>query len=249
MKPGVAAIAAVSAELFALAIATSFLAANNWVGAGDLTAMVVWSLPLVLFVRLAFGPVLRRMAAAPIYLRYLVLTLLGALLGTIWTSLAYMVLGGWIFAFSFPVLLCWVGGGLLAGVLAGWLTSPRSWPAAVVLTSLTVLALVGTTVYANAPESRVRVVLAPGLTDSQVQQFWEEVIGEKTVRTRGHSMRDGISGAGVVGYEKGAPVIEVSLQRHLRAGQRDSVLAMIRRSQLVREANLVSENDNGVAWR
>jgi hypothetical protein len=249
VKPGVAATAAVSAELFALAIATGFLAANNWFGAADLTAMVVWSLPLVLLVRLAFGPVLRRMTASPIYLRYLVLTLLGALLGIVWTSLVYMVLGGWIFAFSFPVLLCWVGGGLLAGVLASWMTSPKSWPTAFVLTSLTILALVATTAYANAPKSRVRVVLAPGLTDSQVQQFWEEVIGEKTVRTRGHSMRDGITGAGVVGYERGAPVIEVSLQRHLRAAQRDSVLAMIRRSQLVREASLVSENDNGLAWR
>jgi hypothetical protein len=240
LKHRVPALAALSAELFAVGIATSYPATNNWFGAGDLPAMVILSLPLVLLVYFSFRTATRRIVSSREGVRYLVLPSIGALLGIITTVLASLILGGWILAFSFPVLFCWVVAGLLAGVVAAWLMSPKTWPIAVALTTLIIFALFRASVYAQAPEPRLRVVLAPGLNSNDVNRFWQEVIGSPGRHPGEHALLDGISGAGVADYENGSPVIVVSLSKHLRADRRDVILARIRQSPLVRSASPMS---------
>ncbi len=46
------------------------------------------------------------------------LAAIGVLTGVLWTFAAALILGGWIGAFSFPVLYCWAIGGLLGGLVA-----------------------------------------------------------------------------------------------------------------------------------
>ena len=244
MKHRVSALAALSAGFFAVGIATSYTATNSWFGAGDLPAMVVWSLPLVLLVYFSFRTATRLTASSPEVLRYLVLPMIGGMLGITTTVLASLILGGWIMAFSFPVLFCWVVAGLLAGVVAAWLMSPKSWPAAIALTTLIIFALFRANVYAQAPEPRLRVVLAPGLNSYDVNRFWQEVIGSPGPHPGEHALLDGISGAGVAGYENESTVIVVSLSKHLRADRRDVILAKIRQSPLVRSASLMSDQSD-----
>jgi hypothetical protein len=166
------------------------------------------------------------------------------MLGITTTVLASLILGGWVMAFSFPVLFCWVVAGLLAGVVAAWLMSPKSWPAAIALTTLIIFALFRANVYAQAPEPRLRVVLAPGLNSYDVNRFWQEVIGSPGPHPGEHALLDGISGAGVAGYENESTVIVVSLSKHLRADRRDVILAKIRQSPLVRSASLMSDQSD-----
>jgi hypothetical protein len=244
LKHRVPALAAFSAELFAVGIATSYTATNNWFGAGDLPAMVIWSLPLVLLVYLSFRTATRRLASSPEGVRYLVLPLVGGLLGIITTVLASLILGRWLLAFSFPVLFCWVVAGLLAGVVAAWLMSAKTWPIAVALTPLIIFALFRASVDAQAPEPHLRVVLAPRLNSNDVNRFWQEVIGSPGRHPGEHSLLDGISGAGVADYENGSPVIVVSLSKHLRAGRRDVILTRIRQSPLVRSVAPMSDQTN-----
>jgi hypothetical protein len=241
LKHRVPALAAFSTELFAVGIATTYLATNNWFGAGDLPAMVIWSLPLVLLAYFSFRTATRRMVSLPEGVRYLALPLIGALLGIITTGLASLILGPWILAFSFPVLFCWVVAGFLGGVVAAWLMSPETWRIAVALTTLIIFALVRASVYAQTPEPRLRVVLAPGLNSDDVNRFWQEVIGSPGPHPGEHSLLDGISGAGVADYDNGSPVIVVSLRKHLRADRRDVILARIRQSPLVRSASPMSD--------
>ena len=116
MRP--ASAAAIVSIISAVATATLYLAFNDWFGASDLLPMFFWSLPLgalVWFAMRRAGPrfVDRRPRA-----RTTILAAIGAVTGFLWTFLAALLLGGFIGAFSFPVLYCWTLGGLLGGVAA-----------------------------------------------------------------------------------------------------------------------------------
>jgi hypothetical protein len=65
--------------------------------------MVFWSVPVAAGVCLASLLVLK--PAKPAF-RYLAAVLLGVGIGVAWTVGAAFLLGGWIFAFSFPVPVC-----------------------------------------------------------------------------------------------------------------------------------------------
>src|SRR3954471_4643396 len=138
--------------LTSIAVAVAYLAKNRWFGIGDLSAMVVWSVPLAILVAVLTGRLGRSRLISGALLRYLVLVLLGAVAGYLWTLFAAILLGGWIGAFSFPVLFCWVGAGVAGGITAAWLTQPRSWPVAAVLTFAMVLGVARLNAYARAPE-------------------------------------------------------------------------------------------------
>src|SRR3954467_4092659 len=127
-------LAATTAWLGSLAAAVSYLASNGWFGAGDLYSLALWSVPLVFFVALASrlsGSWLRR---KPALLAYPGAVLLGSILGILTFILTASVLGPWLGAFSFPVLFCWIFGGVVAFLVLVWLGHQHTWPAAVLLT-------------------------------------------------------------------------------------------------------------------
>ena len=239
MNRRVPAVAAISSEAFAVGTAARYLAANDWFGVEDLPALVAWSVPLAALVYFSFRAATRRMAA-PTALPYLVLPLIGAVLGFLWTIFVSLILGGWIIAFSFPVLVCWVLAGLLAGVVAALLLSPKLWPAGIALPALALFALSRINDYAQPAQTNLLVVLAPGLSTDDVNRFWQEVIGHPDPHPGEHSLLEGITAASVISYEHGSPVVAVNLARHITTDQRDSILATIRKSRLVRSAEVMA---------
>ena len=232
-------IAAVSAELFSVGIAVGFLAHNDWFGSGDLTAMVFWSLPLALLVYFGFTGILRSFQLSPAA-RHLTLTLVGAFLGFVTMAFAVMILGPAIAAFSFPVFICWVVAGASAGFAAAVLSSPSRWLVGAVPVVLVWYALIQLSHFASAPEVQILVALQPGLSASDEQRFWTDVIGTPGLHGTGHGMLDGISAASAAGHEKGAALFVVSLQRRVDAQRAESIISLIRRSPLVRSAQLVA---------
>ena len=120
MKPSrVAGLISIGGAVISAAL---YLSLNDWFGSGDLPAMFVWSLPLGAMVAFSLGRALPRFAAWRPRSRTAALAAIGAFIGALWTFAAALLLGGWIGAFSFPVLYCWVAGGLLGGLAAARLT-------------------------------------------------------------------------------------------------------------------------------
>ncbi|MFL5486956.1 MAG: hypothetical protein ACJ8AJ_00585 [Gemmatimonadaceae bacterium] len=241
-----AAIGALIGLLGSLAAAVEFLATNNWFGAGDLSALVTWSLPLAAITYFSISAAARRVATRPVALQYTVLVVVGAVVGLAWTVIAALVLGGWIFAFSFPVLFCWLGGGLLSGISAALVLNRRSWPVAGILTIVVAGAVVRVNAYAQEPEPHVRVVLARGTTDADQERFWHEVIGYPGRRPGEFALLDGISGAGISDYEAGRPVFTVTFRKGIGRERRDSLIARIARSTIVSRVERLDSSPNRV---
>ena len=104
--------------MVATACAVLFLSLNEWFGAGDLPAMLAWSLPRGGIVAVLAGRTLRRTSTKSRVVETSALAAVGILAGVGWTFAAAAILGGWIGAFSFPVLYCWGIGGLAGGLAA-----------------------------------------------------------------------------------------------------------------------------------
>jgi hypothetical protein len=108
----ISAIAGVVSVVLSFLAAIVFLAANSWFGAGDLRSFAYWSIMFAVVsfciaavVRVAL---LRRGAA----LRYFLAAFCGLATGFAFTWVVAFLLGPWFGAFSFPVLYCWMLGGL-----------------------------------------------------------------------------------------------------------------------------------------
>ena len=116
--------------LFAVGLALVYLALNDWFGAGDLSALVVWSIPFTLLM----GSTVRRLSVRSAgWSRGRQLLLLGsapAILGFAYVFVVALVLGPWIGAFSFPVAHIWMLAGALTGLLAAALLDRQSRAAA-----------------------------------------------------------------------------------------------------------------------
>lgn len=213
--------------------ALAFLASNEWFGAGDLSAMVVWSLPLGTLIVVTARVLSSRLAAARTIWQYFTLVPVCALVGVIWAIIVALLLGGYVGAFSFPVLFCWIAGATLGGITAAWLARPRSWPAAMLLLAALLVGLGRLNAYAANPEPRVRVVVKPNATPAEVQRVWTEVLGRPTERPGEHSMLPGISSISASGYEGSSAVFTVTFWTRSSDRQRDSLVALILRSPLI----------------
>ncbi len=101
--------------LLSVGLASLYVASNDGFGSGDLSAMAIWSIPLAIVCARILPMVHRRLWSRALVIRAILLLLTGAVVGLTWTVIVSMLLGGWIFAFSFPVGLIW----LIAGGLSG----------------------------------------------------------------------------------------------------------------------------------
>ena len=238
-----ALLVALVAWLTSLAAAVSYLATNNWFGAGDLYGMAIWSLPLAALVavgaRLCGAWINRR----PALVAYPVAVLLGGALGLLTFVPAALLLGGWMGAFSFPVLFCWIFGGVVGVGSLVWIGRRHTWPAAVLLALAAVVVLARANSYAQAPEPRIRVYAKANATDAEVQQIWTDVIGQPHPSGQGSDMLDGLSGASASGHEGPHEILTVSFRKATSREQRDSIIAHIRRSPLVARVEPVAPTD------
>jgi hypothetical protein len=220
-----------------------YLAGNDWFGAGDLPAMLAWSVPLGLLEALLIGPAARRLGTSSGWLRYGVLVFLGGAVAVLWSIVAALLLGPWIGAFSFPVLFCWLAGGALGGVAAAAAANTRSWPVAVALAAVVVVALGQLNAYARAPAPRVRVVVRPDATPREVRRVWTHVLGRPTGRGDEHYMLSGLRSVAEIGNEGTSAVLEVSFRKGLSPEERGRLVALIRRSPLVARVDSVPSDE------
>jgi hypothetical protein len=110
-------IGSIGCFLVSSVVAKAFLRLQDNFGAGDLRAFSIFSVVFALVLLLPaglFAVVLRRVRLIN---RLWLAILLGALAGFCWTVLNRWYLGPWFGAWSFPVLYCWVAGGVF-GLLA-----------------------------------------------------------------------------------------------------------------------------------
>jgi hypothetical protein len=233
LNPRSALLGAVVLVVTSLASAVFFIALDDWFGVEDVSAFIFWSLPLAGLVYLSFRKLPARLTSAAPLLRYPALAIIGGIAGIGWTIVVALLLGGWIGAFSIPVFICWVAGGLVAGIAAVWHSDRRSWHAAVVSLILIVAALLPAGEYILEPEPHVRVVLGPQTTHADEETFWREVVGTPGRTPTEHGLIEGISGVGIVDYERGRPVFEVRLRKGISRQRHDSILSRIHHASIV----------------
>jgi hypothetical protein len=179
-------VVGVTTMIAALGFATAYVATHDWFGRGDLAAMAIWSLPLSFAASGLMTALSARISRRSTGFAFAVLVPSGAILGVLWTLLAATILGGWILAFSFPVLLCWVAGGFLGGIAAALSIHPRSWPIAALLTLVGAVGILRIHTWASEPERAIRVVLKPMATEGEVDSVWINVLSRRTGRGDEH---------------------------------------------------------------
>jgi len=227
-RTGAAVVAFAAALATSLAVAAAYLYLNDWFGAGDLRAMVFWSTPVAAGACLGSLVVLK--PARPAY-RYLLALLLGTGIGVSWTVGVSFLLGGWIFAFSFPVPVSWAAAGVVGLITAVCVESPRTWWVAVVLVSLTAVGVARTFQYAQEPPPRVTLYLKPGVTEAEIQNVWDDVLGEKHAGRQGIDLKEPISGISR-DLSHDEVVLVVSFWKG-QAAAREKLIAEIARSPLI----------------
>jgi cyanate permease len=110
-------IAAVSVSL-AMLFTIGYLATDEWFGRGDLPAMLSWSAIFSVPLSIILSRLARRTDAWRVWVRCVVLVLVGATIGMVWFFLLYLVLSELIYTLSFPSGLIWMASGAGAGGFA-----------------------------------------------------------------------------------------------------------------------------------
>lgn len=194
--------------------------------------MVLYSLPLAGLVYLLARSswFQQRLAPSP---RYLVAAVAGAGLGLLWALAAAILTLGWLAAFSFPVLICWMFGGVAGLVLGAWRERPSTWPIAAALLLLASLGAAQQFHYAQTPPPSAVLYLKPSATDEEVQRVWEEVVGVPHPSGQGHNLKEGISSVGVSGYEGDQALLTVTFWKSTSQARREQLLKEVAASPLV----------------
>jgi hypothetical protein len=89
---------------------------NDGFGRGDVSAFFVSSIPFGIVLLILSLVVLPFMSNLPATVRMAVGLVIGILSGFLWTLFNRWMLGPWFGAWSFPVLYCWVVGGVVGFV-------------------------------------------------------------------------------------------------------------------------------------
>lgn len=102
-------IVTISASLLVCLITILFNPVNN---TRDLWAFMLWSAPFAL----AVGGIAILLHSRFQYKRksaeWVKMCIIGSATGVVWTIIVSLLLGNWFALFSFPVVFCWIGGGI-----------------------------------------------------------------------------------------------------------------------------------------
>jgi hypothetical protein len=163
-------------------VALAHVARNYWFDAGDLRPFAFWCVVAGVLAYPALRTLKRRTARAGSLLLLCIASLAGLVFAVAWTFLVALVLGGWMGAFGFPVLLCWIVGsvfGFLASAVVVW---PRIWPAAGGLAAALPIATAAVLSWLSHAPADAIVYLKPGTTHEQATHVWNEVLATPTER-------------------------------------------------------------------
>lgn len=107
-------------------VARIFLHSQDDFGAGDLHAFSVFSAAFAVLLLLPAGLFAIALRDTRRIHRLWLAIVVGALLGFCWTLLNRWYLGLWFGAWSFPVLYCWIAGGVFAFLTVAMLGREKS---------------------------------------------------------------------------------------------------------------------------
>ncbi|MCC6245942.1 MAG: hypothetical protein IT353_24125 [Gemmatimonadaceae bacterium] len=222
-----------TALLVSVGYAAAHVVMHDGFGRDDLPALVTWSLPLALGVAVVMNALSARVSRASAAATFVLYAASGAIVGLLWTLLVLLLLGDWIWTFSFPVLWCWVSGGFFGGLAAARMTHPRSWgvPSALIVLGATALVLI--TDAATEPERAIRVVIKADANDEEVDSVWMDVLSRRTGRGEEHSLLPSLSSVGRAPKDGRSSVLIAHFQSGTSQHVRDTVITQITRSPLV----------------
>ena len=234
-----ASLVAIAAACLAAAL---YVAANRGFGAGDLPAMLLWSLPLgglVALVARIPARLAARRGAPGLLAAHAAAVGLGLLVGVLWTVSAASLLGPWMGAFSFPVLACWALGAVAGLLSAATAARPRAWPLGVALMVLVGLGGMGWVRVSRRPPPTARVYFRPGTTDEEVARWRETVfVGPPPPSGVGHSLPPDVQSYSD-GSEGGRPTALFTFYKGISRARQDSLLAALRRVGIVERAEVL----------
>lgn len=228
----------------AISLSAAYLAATEWFGAGDLRALVLWTAPLAVLEGAWHGWLTRNASSRSAAVHAALSFIGGTAIGIVWCLAALLLLGPWLGALSFPVLVVWVAAAILGSAAAVWLTAPPT-RAFVGVVAVLVLAGVGLTYrYALTPDPAVRVVVIANATDDEVAAVWKDVLGAHRAPPYENALLPELAGVTRSGYEDGSVVLTVTFWKSVSRAQRDSIVARIRASPLVLRVVPVTDSDS-----
>jgi hypothetical protein len=168
------------------AVALVDVARDYWFGAADLRPFAFWCLLAAAFAHPAMRSLQRRTARARNLVLVSVASLAGLAFGVAWTYLVALILGGWIGAFGFPVLLCWIVGSVVGFLGSAVAIRPRVWLGAAASAVALPIAAAGILAWLSQAPPDAIVYFKPGTTHEQVTHVWNEVVATPTARGTTH---------------------------------------------------------------
>ena len=121
-------IPALTATVAAPLAALAYSAAHAWWDLHDVPTYAGWTFPLGVACGALSAALRSAVRSSGGQVRWAAAAAVGGTLGLLWSYTAALLLGGWIFGFGFPVLYCWVFGGVAAGVSAAVLARREASP-------------------------------------------------------------------------------------------------------------------------
>jgi hypothetical protein len=162
-----------------LLVAIALVLATGW-GGDDVGAFFAWTLPFGGLVALIARPLGRRLRGRRLDL--VVAAGLGALAGVLWTLVVALVLGPFVLAFGFSIVIAWMAGGAVGLTSAAALRHPRALRVArraslaTAGVALALFLLVPLVFVAFEPGPDLVAELRPGTSDAQTIAFVENVV-------------------------------------------------------------------------
>jgi hypothetical protein len=188
----VAGCALLAAEMSALLLART----------KDLVAFFSWSILFALGITWLMGRIWRGIWGWPGVVRGACLVSAGGVAGIGFTFAVALVLGPWAGAFSMPVGMCWLAGGISGGIAqeaSGWVRRKCGWGFAVAMSiALAMAAMGGARLVKRATEEQAVAVIwfkwEPGTEQLRVDQRLLNRRERLTVEEIGQVMAAGVSG-------------------------------------------------------
>ncbi len=178
-------------------VALVAVARHSWFSAGDLHPFAFWCLLAAAFAYPAMRTLQRGTAGAGNLTLLSAASVAGLSFGVVWTFLVALVMGGWIGAFGFPVLLCWIVGSVVGFLGSAVAIRPRVWLGAGALAVGVPIAVAGVLAWLSITPPDAVVYFKSGTTHEQVSRVWTEVLGIPT--ERGTKLLDGVQSMAAAG--------------------------------------------------
>jgi hypothetical protein len=241
---GKAALAALVFVVVSLLAAALYVTLGAGVGRGDLRAFAFWCVVAAVAAIVPLRVFGRWSARSPSVWVLLAAPCSGVMLATVVTFVVASILGPWVGAFSFPILLCWIAGATAALLTSAVSTRRRLLPFALVLWPLSLAAVafaVGITTSPEPPE--LLVLTAPGTSPAEVEAVWHLFDVPGTPTPRGYNP-EGIRGVSRL-VEGDAVGVRVGFHPGTDPARRAAVTSRAVASPLVAQVREVSKDRDG----